>query len=199
MKIGYCRVSTNEQNLNLQTNALEKAGVDRIFSDKISGTKTFRPGLSELLSFARENDCVVIWRLDRLARSLKDLIEISNQLQSRNVQLISLTENIDTTTTTGKLFFHIFGALAEFERNLIIERTRAGLEAARARGRSGGRKPVLIGEKAAAAAKLLVDSKDYAAIARSLNVSARTIRRFALGEYPAGRLFDGRQPAPGPA
>jgi DNA invertase Pin-like site-specific DNA recombinase len=199
MKIGYCRVSTNEQNLNLQTNALEKAGVDRIFSDKISGTKTFRPGLSELLSFARENDCVVIWRLDRLARSLKDLIEISGQLQARNIQLISLTENIDTTTTTGKLFFHIFGALAEFERNLIIERTRAGLEAARARGRSGGRKPVLIGEKAAAAAKLLVDSKDYAAIARSLNVSARTIRRFALGEYPAGRLFDVRQSAPGPA
>ena len=117
MKIGYCRVSTAEQNLDLQTAALEKAGVEKIFSDKISGTKTEREGLNELLAFAREDDCVVVWRLDRLARSLKDLIEISTRLQDRGVQLISLTENIDTTSTTGKLFFHIFGALARFSRS----------------------------------------------------------------------------------
>jgi DNA invertase Pin-like site-specific DNA recombinase len=185
MKIGYCRVSTNEQNLNLQTTALEKAGVDRIFSDKISGAKAFRPGLSELLGFARENDCLVVWRLDRLARSLKDLIEISNQLQTRNIQLISLTENIDTTTTTGKLFFHIFGALAEFERNLIVERTRAGLEAARARGRSGGRRRALDGEQLRNVQKLLETSQDYVSLARTLKVSERTIRRVASGEYRA--------------
>ena len=143
MKIGYYRVSTAEQNLDLQTAALEKAGVERIFSDKISGTKTERVGLNELLAFARENDCVVVWRLDRLARLLKDLIDISARLQERGVQLISLTENIDTTSTTGKLFFHIFGALAEFERKLIVERTRAGLDAAKPRGRSGGRRRVL--------------------------------------------------------
>jgi len=191
MKIGYCRVSTNEQNLNLQTNALEKAGVDRIFSDKISGTKSLRPGLNELIGFARENDCVVVWRLDRLARSLKDLIEISNQLQTRNIQLISLTENIDTTTTTGKLFFHIFGALAEFERNLIIERTRAGLEAAKARGRKGGRNPVLDADGITTAEKIISEGEAagneqreiIAKAARVLKVSERTIRRVAAGDH----------------
>jgi len=191
MKIGYCRVSTNEQNLNLQTNALEKAGVDRIFSDKISGTKSLRPGLNELIGFARENDCVVVWRLDRLARSLKDLIEISNQLQTRNIQLISLTENIDTTTTTGKLFFHTFGALAEFERNLIIERTRAGLEAAKARGRKGGRNPVLDADGITTAEKIISEGEAagneqreiIAKAARVLKVSERTIRRVAAGDH----------------
>lgn len=168
MKIGYCRVSTQDQNLDLQRRALREVGVEKVFADKVSGTVKEREGLAELLGFARAGDCVVVWRLDRLARSLKDLIAIAGELERRGVQLISLTEAIDTTSTTGRLFFHIFGALAEFERNLIAERTKAGLDAARSRGRSGGRRPVLGEEKQKAATKLLEASKDYASIGRSL-------------------------------
>ena len=183
MKIGYCRVSTSEQNLDLQERALRAAGVERVFSDKMSGTNRERQGLDDLLAFAREGDCVVVWRLDRLARSLKDLIEITARLDERRIQLISLTENIDTTSTTGKLFFHIFGALAEFERNLIAERTRAGLEAARSRGRNGGRRRALDPDQLRNVQKLLESSTDFASIAKTARVSERTIRRVARGEY----------------
>ena len=138
--IGYARISTTEQHLHLQQDALSTAGCLKIFTDTISGTKSERQGLAEALDFIREGDTLVVWRLDRLGRSLKDLIERITDLHSRNISFKSLTENIDTTTTSGgKLIFHIFGALAEFERDIIKERTNAGLTAARARGRQGGR------------------------------------------------------------
>jgi DNA invertase Pin-like site-specific DNA recombinase len=139
MLIGYARVSTIDQNLALQLDALNKAGCEKIFKDKASGGKVDRPGLQEALEYAREGDTVLVWRLDRLGRSLKNLIETVTQLNERGVGFRSLQEAIDTTTSGGKLVFQIFGALAEFERNLIRERTQAGLEAARARGRKGGR------------------------------------------------------------
>src|ERR671925_940829 len=141
MLIGYARVSTNEQHLDLQRDALRKAGVSSkdIYTDKVTGVKAERPGLQAALSHLREGDTLVVWRLDRLGRSLKHLIETVTMLKERGVAFKSMTENIDTSTATGQLVFHIFGALAEFERNLITERTIAGLDAARARGRKGGR------------------------------------------------------------
>jgi DNA invertase Pin-like site-specific DNA recombinase len=137
--IGYARVSTNEQHLHLQQDALNAAGCLKIYTDTISGTKSVRKGLAEALEYIRNGDTLVVWRLDRLGRSLKDLIERITDLHSRNIGFKSLMENIDTTTSGGKLIFHIFGALAEFERDIIKERTTAGLTAARARGRRGGR------------------------------------------------------------
>src|SRR5687768_7518028 len=137
--IGYARVSTTEQHLHLQQDALVQAGCLKIFTDTISGAKSERMGLTEAIEFIRGGDTLVVWRLDRLGRSLKDLIERTTDLNSRNIGFKSLTENIDTTTSGGKLIFHIFGALAEFERDIITERTNAGLTAARARGRQGGR------------------------------------------------------------
>ena len=183
MRIGYARVSRVDQNLELQTDALKAAGVERIFTDKISGSKIVRDGLEDLLSMARDGDCVVVWRLDRLARSLKHLIELTSDFERRDIQLVSLMEGFDTTKPAGRMVFHIFGAIAEFERNLIRERTKAGLESARSRGRLGGRKPVLTREKQQAVKKLLESSKDFAAIGRNVGVSEKTIRRFAKGEY----------------
>src|SRR6266545_1247942 len=141
MLIGYARVSTNEQNLDLQRDALRKAGVSskNLYTDKITDTKAERPGLAEALSHLRQGDTLVVWRLDRLGRSLKHLIETVTALKQQGIAFQSITEHIDTATATGQLVFHIFGALAEFERNLINERTMAGLEAARTRGRKGGR------------------------------------------------------------
>ena len=137
--IGYARVSTTEQHLYLQQDALKAAGCLKIFTDTISGAKSERKGMDEALSYIRGGDTLVVWRLDRLGRSLKDLIERITDLHNRNIGFKSLTENIDTTTSGGKLIFHIFGALAEFERDIMKERTNAGLTAARARGRQGGR------------------------------------------------------------
>src|SRR5438874_6412362 len=139
MLIGYARVSTQDQTLNLQKDALEKIGCTKIFTDVISGATEERRGLQEALEYVREGDTLVVWRLDRLGRSLKHLIETINKLNNRKIGFKSITENIDTTTSGGKLIFHIFGALAEFERDIIRERTNAGLQAARARGRRGGR------------------------------------------------------------
>lgn len=138
MLIGYARVSTHEQSLSLQLDALRKAGCRKVFDDKVSGAGSERSGLKAALEYAREGDTLLVWRLDRLGRSLKDLIETIGDLEKRGVGFRSLQESIDTTTSGGRLIFHVFGALAEFERNLIRERTRAGLEAARARGRKGG-------------------------------------------------------------
>jgi DNA invertase Pin-like site-specific DNA recombinase len=140
MKIGYARVSTLEQNPDLQHDALKKAGCEKIFTDHASGAKAARPALVEALKYTRSEDSLVVWRLDRLGRSLKHLIEVVEELENRKVGFLSLQEGINTTTSGGRLVFHLFGALAEFERNLIRERTRAGLSAARARGRMGGRK-----------------------------------------------------------
>ncbi|GAB3177576.1 recombinase family protein [Telluribacter humicola] len=139
MLIGYARVSTQDQNLNAQEDQLRAAGCERIYTDKISGTVSDRSGLTELRKQLRRGDTLVVWRLDRLGRSLRDLIEWVTYLDAEGVALRSLHESIDTSTSTGKLVFHLFGALAEFERNLIQERTNAGLAAARARGRKGGR------------------------------------------------------------
>ena len=139
MLIGYARVSTPDQKLDLQIDALKKIGCEKIYHDKISGAKTKRPGLEKSLEIARAGDTLVIWRLDRLGRSLKDLIQIAETLKKGDIGLKSLEEGIDTTTSTGQLMFHLFGALAEFEKNLINERSQAGLNAARSRGRLGGR------------------------------------------------------------
>jgi DNA invertase Pin-like site-specific DNA recombinase len=143
MKIGYARVSTTEQNLELQLDALAKAGCDRIFEDQASGAKMARPGLDQALSHLREGDALVIWKLDRLGRTIRGLIELVGELRDRGIGFRSLTEGFDTSTPGGRLIFHIFAALAEMERDLIRERTQAGLAAARARGRNGGRKPKL--------------------------------------------------------
>ena len=139
MLIGYARVSTHEQNLDLQEDALKAAGCKKVYTDKTSGTRAERPGLEKALADVRPGDSLVVWKLDRLGRSLKHLIETVTDLSHRGVGFRSLQEAIDTTTSGGKLIFHVFGALAEFERDIIRERTLAGLAAARARGRTGGR------------------------------------------------------------
>ena len=149
MKIGYARVSTIEQNLSLQRDALKAAGCGKIIEDKASGGKAKRDGLERVLEMLRPGDTLAVWRLDRLGRSLKHLIELMGELEGQGIGFQSVTEAIDTTTPGGKLVFHIFAALAEFERNLIRERTHAGLEAARARGRKGGRRPKLDDKKRA--------------------------------------------------
>lgn len=154
MHIGYARVSTDDQHLDLQRDALKAAGCERIIEEKASGAKSERAGLANLLNLLRTGDTVVIWRLDRLGRSLKDLIELVERFETAGVGLRSLQENIDTSSSGGRLVFHVFGALAEFERNLIRERTHAGLAAARARGRKGGRKQVLDPDKKALALQL---------------------------------------------
>ena len=153
--IGYARVSTTDQDLALQLDALAKAGCARIFEDKASGAKADRPWLAAALCFVRQGDILTVWKLDRLGRSLPHLIETVNALEARGVTFRSLTEAIDTTTPGGRLVFHIFGALGQFERDLIRERTRAGLEAAAVRGRQGGRKPVVTEEKLRRAQTLL--------------------------------------------
>ena len=146
MNIGYARVSTFEQNMDLQLDALKSDGCEKIFTDTASGSKDDRPGLTEAIEFLRKGDTLVVWKLDRLGRSLRHLIDVVATLHQDERSFRSLQENIDTTTATGKLVFHVFGALAEFERDIIRERTLAGLEAARLRGKVGGR-PRVMSEK----------------------------------------------------
>lgn len=154
--IGYARVSTTEQDLALQLDALRAAGATRIFEDRgVSGAKTERPGLNAALSFLRDGDTLVVWKLDRLGRSMTHLLQTVSDLEGRGVGFRSLTENIDTTTPTGRLVFHIFGALGQFERDLIRERTNAGLAAAAARGRKGGRPVAATPERLARARQLI--------------------------------------------
>ncbi len=155
--IGYARVSTQDQNLHLQKDALTKAGCEKIYTDTISGSTQERKGLDEALNFLRSGDTLVVWKLDRLGRTMKHLIDTLTRLKDKGIGFKSLTENIDTTTPGGKLIFHVFGSLAEFERDLIRERTQAGLLAARERGRQGGRpKSQLADEK-----KLTMAQKMY--------------------------------------
>ena len=186
MLIGYERVSTDDQNLSLQADALTAAGCARIFADKISGSTADRPGLTEAFDYLRSGDTLVVWRLDRLGRSLKDLITLVETLEQRGIGLRSLQENIDTTTSGGKLIFHLFGALAEFERNLIRERTQAGLQAARARGRKGGRRPKLTPEQIAIGRTLAADpQRSVASICEHLHISRPTYYRYIhLPEKP---------------
>jgi DNA invertase Pin-like site-specific DNA recombinase len=179
MLIGYARVSTQEQTLDLQLDALKKAGCGRIFTDTISGAKQERRGLSEALEFMRDGDTIVVWRLDRLGRSLKHLIDTVTSLKDRGIGFKSLTEQIDTTTSGGKLIFHVFGALAEFERDLIRERTQAGLQAARARGRQGGRPRRLDEKKLKLLHTLYADKNNSVEVIRSiLGISKSTLYRY---------------------
>ena len=179
MYVGYARVSTQDQTLNLQKDALEKIGCIKIFTDTASGASTERKGLDEALNYVREGDTLVVWRLDRLGRSLKHLIETITKLNNRKIGFKSITENIDTTTSGGKLIFHIFGALAEFERDIIRERTNAGLQAARARGRRGGRPKSLTGKKVAMAQSLYDDKNNTIdEICKTLNISRATLYRY---------------------
>ena len=150
----YARVSTHDQNPDLQKDALEKIGCEKVIVDQVSGTVAARPGLAQVLEMLREGDTLVVWRLDRLGRSLRHLIELMGELEEKGIAFQSLQESIDTSSSGGKLIFHMFGALAEFERNLIRERTRAGLAAARARGRKGGRRKSLSPQKRAVAVEL---------------------------------------------
>lgn len=143
MKVGYARVSTADQHLRMQEDALRSAGCEEVFTDVISGTKSQRPGLDKALAYVREGDTIVVWKLDRLGRSIQHLIQLMTSLNERKIGFQSMRENIDTLTSGGKLIFHMFSALAEFERDLIRERTEAGLQAARVRGRMGGRPPQL--------------------------------------------------------
>jgi DNA invertase Pin-like site-specific DNA recombinase len=178
MLIGYARVSTTEQTLHLQQDALTKAGCNKIFTDTASGVKTERIGLEEALRYVRKGDTLVVWRLDRLGRSLPHLITTMTSLEEQGIGFKSLTENIDTTTSGGKLIFHIFGALAEFERNLIKERTLAGLTAARARGKKGGRPKVLTVQKRSIAQELYNTGHPIMDICRTLKISRATLYRY---------------------
>src|SRR5215210_4896533 len=179
MFVGYARVSTTDQTLDLQHDALVKAGCTKIFTDTASGTQTERKGLAEAISYVRAGDTIVVWKLDRLGRSLKDLITRIKELEIRKIGFKSLTESIDTTTSGGKLIFHIFGALAEFERNLIRERTNAGLTAARTRGIKGGRPKSLTDKKAEMARKLYEDkSNSIGEICKTLGISRMTLWRY---------------------
>ena len=178
MLIGYARISTNEQNLNLQTDALTKAGCEKIFTDTASGAKSDRTGLTEAINFMRKGDTLCVWKLDRLGRSLKHLIETVLALQALGKDFCSLQENIDTTTSGGKLFFHIFGALAEFERDIIRERTRAGLASARSRGRLGGRPSIMNSKKLKMATSLYADGETQVGeICETLGISRATFYR----------------------
>ncbi len=183
MLIGYARVSTPDQKLNLQKDALRKAGCKRIFMDVASGTQTARDGLDEVLEFLRARDTLVVWKLDRLGRSLKHLIELVTALQNRQIGFRSLQEHIDTTTSGGKLVFHVFGALAEFERDVIQEWTRAGLAAARARGRKRGRRRAMDDKKVAMAVSLLKNPQtSVAEVCKTLKISRATLYRYLPAE-----------------
>ena len=188
MLIGYARVSTHEQTLDLQLDALKQAGCseDKIYQDKISSAKEHRPALESALDQLRAGDTLVVWRLDRLGRSLQELITLVNGIHAKDTGFKSLTENMDTTTSGGKLVFHFFGTLAEFERDIIRERTRAGLDAARARGRRGGRPRLEVDNakrKKIEMAKSLYEDPSHSIedICRTLHISRATLFRYVKG------------------
>jgi DNA invertase Pin-like site-specific DNA recombinase len=183
MLIGYARVSTADQNLDLQHDALARAGCERVFEDKLSGARDDRPGLAAALSHCRPGDVLVVYKLDRLGRTMRGLVELVADLAQRKIEFRSLSDGIDTTTTIGRFTFHLLGAIAEMERDLIRERTNAGLAAARARGRKGGRKAVLTATKLDAARALLQDrNRSVGEVAKQLGVGRTTLYR-ALGGH----------------
>ena len=178
MLVGYARVSTAEQNLDLQLDALKKAGCEKIYEDVASGSKTNRAGLKDILSFVRKDDTLVVWRLDRLGRSLRHLIQVVNTMNDNGVFFMSLQEKIDTSSSGGKLIFHVFGALAEFERDIIRERTIAGLKAARERGKVGGRKRIMDKNMIRMAKTLMADHKTRVKdVCATLGISKATLYR----------------------
>lgn len=174
-KVGYARVSTKEQDLSLQLDALNKFECDKVFTDKISSVKQ-RQGLQEALGYLREGDSLVVWKLDRLCRSLPDLIKISQQLKDKGCELISITENIDTSTPAGRLYFNILGALGQMERELIQERVKAGLESARKRGKIGG-KPRVSQDKIDLARRELSEGRSYPDVAKIIGIHPQTLYR----------------------
>ena len=178
MLIGYARVSTQDQNLALQLEALNHAGCKKIYEDKLSGSRADRPGLAKALEMLREGDTLVVWKLDRLGRSVKQLVDLVGELHKQGVQFKSLTDSIDTSTPSGRFFFHVMASLAEMERELIIERTRAGLEIARQLGRTGGRKRKLTESKVESAKKLLASGVPPRDVAKDLGVSIPTLYRW---------------------
>ncbi|KLU15115.1 MULTISPECIES: recombinase family protein [Xenorhabdus] len=182
-KIGYIRVSTTDQHSDLQRNALIAANCDHIFEDKISGKTANRPGLKQALEHLKTGDTLVVWKLDRLGRSVKNLINLNEKLSNDGIHFQSLTDSIDTSTPMGRFFFYVISALAEMERELIIERTNAGLAAARAQGRIGGRPIALPTEKYQYAIKLLAEGKSRTEIAVILNISHSTVYKY----LPVGR------------
>ncbi|MTI13733.1 recombinase family protein [Sansalvadorimonas verongulae] len=178
MKIGYARVSSKDQDLSLQRKALSDAGCTKIYEDKISGTQSSREGLKLALEVLREDDTLVVWKLDRLGRSAKHLITLVNELEQQNCHFVSLTDNINTGTTAGRFFFHVMASLAQMERELIVERTKAGLEAARLQGRVGGRKRQMTDSKIESAKRLLTDGIPPREVAANLGVSVPTLYRW---------------------
>ncbi|HHT4298460.1 TPA: recombinase family protein [Citrobacter werkmanii] len=175
MLIGYVRVSTNDQNTALQRNALESAGCELIFEDKISGKVSDRPGLKKVLRTLSEGDTLVVWKLDRLGRSMRHLVVLVEELREKGVNFRSLTDSIDTSTPMGRFFFHVMGALAEMERELIVERTRAGLAAARAEGRIGGRRPKFSSEEWAQMGRLIKNGMDRKQVSIIYDVGVSTL------------------------
>lgn len=178
MLIGYARVSTRDQNLDLQIEALTKAECQKIFDDKISGSRAERPGLAKALEMLRKGDTLVVWKLDRLGRSVKNLVDLVGELHKKDVQFKSLTDAIDTGTPSGRFFFHVMASLAEMERELMVERTRAGLEIARQLGRLGGRKRQMTDSKIKSAKKLLASGVPPRDVAKNLGVSVPTLYRW---------------------
>ena len=179
MLIGHARVSTDDQNLDLQRDALRAAGCEKVYEDRISGAKAERPGLALALEVARVGDTLIVWRLDRLGRSLHDLILLARKLEEAGVGLMSVQEKIDTSSSGGRLIFHMFGALAEFERNLVRERTQAGLTAARARGRKGGRPKLLDPAKRQLAVRLYAEKRHtIGEICRMMGISKPTLYNY---------------------
>jgi DNA invertase Pin-like site-specific DNA recombinase len=178
MLIGYARVSTQDQNLDLQADALIKAGCQKVFDDKISGSRAQRPGLTKALEVLREGDTLVVWKLDRLGRSVKNLVDLVGELHKQGIQFKSLTDAIDTGTPSGRFFFHVMASLAEMERELTVERTRAGLEIARQSGRLGGRKRQMTDSKIESAKQLLANGVPPREVATNLGVSVPTLYRW---------------------
>lgn len=178
MHIGYARVSTNDQNLELQKEALKEAGCQKIYEDQMSGLRAERPGLNQALDHLREGDTFVVWKLDRVGRNVKNLIDFVTKLEEHKVHFKSLTDQIDTSSSMGKFFFHIMASLAQMERELIVERTRAGLKAARQRGRIGGRKRRMTPSKIESAKQLLANGKPPKEVAENLGVSIPTLYRW---------------------
>ena len=193
MLVGYMRVSTAEQNLALQRDALEAAGCERLYEDTCSGTVTEQPGLARALDQLRADDALVVWKLDRIGRSLSHVVELVAGLQARSIGLKVLTGSIDTTSSTGRLVFGLFATLAEFERDLIRERTMAGLAAARARGRSGGRPRLMTAAKLRTAMTMMADQSNVAAdVAEQLGISVSTLYAYMDGRgqaKPRGRTL----------
>lgn len=178
MFIGYARVSTVEQNLDLQQDALKQAGCTKVYQDTMSGLRASRPGLDKAVEDLRAGDTLVVWKLDRLGRSVKNLIDFVTHLEKNNIHFISLTDHIDTSSTMGRFFFNVMASLAQMERELIIERTRAGLNAAKLQGRVGGRKRRMTVSKVESAKRLLANGIPPKEVANNLGVSVPTLYRW---------------------